>query len=128
MYTKISNRRLKSKSAPGIREAVVEEALQYEDVSAFFEDLLQHGCQSGMIGSLIYYADSVEFYDKNEKEIEDIVERGREAFGYNNRALFIGSLNGAAHVGSMEQEKNLLAWFAFEEVAREMAGELGVDL
>ena len=44
------------KNNPGsIQAEVAQEALDYDDPQSFFNDLLQHGCISGMVSSLIYY-------------------------------------------------------------------------
>ena len=104
-----------------LKDAVIDEALEYEtddDIKSFFEDLLNHGCVSGMIGSLIYYADTNKFFDDNEEEIEELVYEMQQELGYKKRAEFIASLNGSAE--SISQEKNLLSWFAFEETARKI--------
>lgn len=57
-----------------IRYSVAEEALSssYESPTLFFNDLLSHGCKSGMIGFLIYYTQTHAFYDKHYDEIEDL--------------------------------------------------------
>lgn len=87
----------------GIQAEVIREALEYHDIESFFSDLLQHGCISGMIGSLIYYTDTHAFYDKHYAEIEDLRSSYEESTG---EPLSIqGDL------------KNFLAWYAFEETA-----------
>lgn len=55
-----------------IRAAVATEALDHEDPEAFFRDLLNHGCISGMVGSLTYYADTHAFFDQYYDEIEEM--------------------------------------------------------
>ena len=55
-----------------ITSEVAQSALESEDPKLFFQDLLQYGCQSGMISSLIRYSDTHAFYDKHYDEIEDI--------------------------------------------------------
>ena len=45
--------------------AVIQEALNYDTPKAFFEDLLQYGCQSWMVWSLIRHKDTHEFFDKH---------------------------------------------------------------
>jgi len=57
-----------------ITAAVIEDALDYgyDEPQQFFEDLLQYGCQSGMVSSMIYYSDIYKFYDTYYNEIEDI--------------------------------------------------------
>lgn len=94
-----------------LRAEVAGEALSCEgDMSTFFADLLSYGCQSGMVGSLIYYCDTHAFYDAHYQEIEALREELEEAFGEPLRPK--GDL------------KNWFAWLAFEETARSLADEL----
>ena len=96
------------KNKPGtLRAEVAAEALEYDNIENFFTDLLSHGCQSGMVSSLIYYTDTHAFYDKHYDEIEALREELEEAFGEPLR------VNGDL--------KNWYAWMAFEETARRLA-------
>jgi len=97
------------------------------NMKAVISDLLSHGCVSGMVGHLIAYVDTNEFYSKYEEDIWDLLEEGTESFGNDNIVQFIGSLNGAKDVGSLVQFKNLLAWFAFEETARKIADNNNIE-
>ena len=99
-----------------IRKDVAEEALEYgyEDLTAFFTDLLTHGCVSGMVGSLIYYRDTHAFFDLHYDEIETLREEYEDLLGEPLK------INGDL--------KNWLAWFAFEETARQLADELGLEV
>lgn len=96
-----------------ISAEVAQEALSYESIENFFSDLLQHGCVSGMIGSLIYYQDTHRFFDKHYSEIEEIRYELEESFGTPLQP------NGDL--------KNWFAWLAFEETAREIADELEIE-
>ena len=89
-----------------IRSEVAQEALEYDDPQSFFDDLLQHGCISGMVSSLIYYTDTHAFYDKHYAEIEELRTEYEESTG---EPLQINN-----------DLKNFLAWFAFEQVAYEL--------
>ena len=51
-------------------EYYVEEGYTLKD---FIEDLSEHGCISGMVTSLIYYDDTVKFYDKHQIEIDNML-------------------------------------------------------
>lgn len=99
-----------------IKALVAREALDYtsESVGSFFADLFRYGCISGMITSLTYYVDTHSFYDNHYNEIEHIRETYEEFTDY-PRAIQ-GDL------------KNFLAWFAFEEVAYQLANELGLEI
>lgn len=96
-----------------LKAAVAHEALDHEDIACFFSDLLQHGCQSGMVGSLIYYSDTHQFYDTYYDEIEDIRYDLEQSIGESLKSQ--GDL------------KNWYAWLGFEETARQLADELGID-
>lgn len=95
-----------------IKACVAKEALEYgcEDIESFFSDLCQHGCQSGMISSLIYYTDTHEFFNTYYDEIEELRYEFEEMLGEPLKP------NGDL--------KNWYAWFAFEETANKLASEL----
>lgn len=96
---------------PGtVHATVAEEALDYHQISHFFEDLAQHGCASGMVGSLIYYVDTHAFYDKHYQEIEELRHEYEDEFGQ--------------PITTDGDWKNHMAWFAFEWVAYQMYAAL----
>lgn len=97
-----------------ITEAVINEAFSYDNAEAFFEDLLQHGCQSWMVSSLIYYKDTHEFYDKHYDEIEDI------RCQLENDWIEV-------NIPSCTDLKNFFSWLAFEQRAYEIYNELSID-
>lgn len=87
-----------------IMAEVIEEALAEEDPKYFFEHLLQYGCQSWFVWSMIRYSDTHKFYDKYYDEIEDIRFELQETG-------ILENLN-------LDQDlKNYFAWLAFEHVA-----------
>lgn len=97
-----------------ITEAVINEALEYDTPEAFFEDLLQHGCQSWMVSSLIYYNDTHAFYDKYYNEIEDI-------------RCQLASDGIDVQFPECNDLKNFFAWLSFEQRAYELYNDLGMD-
>lgn len=80
------------------------------------KEITEHGCISGICNDLIYYSDTVKFHDEHEVEIWQFLYEDSEDNDMNIPEL-IASLNGAKDVGSIEQFKNLLAWYAVERVA-----------
>ena len=89
-----------------------------EDIKRYLEEVTINGGQTGIISSLIYYNDTNAFYDRNEQEIEDLIQEYEEELGYKSRCEFMNSLNGQAE--DLIQEKNLLCWFAYEETAKKI--------
>ena len=77
------------------------------------EDIVKHGCSDGIIPSLIYYHDTVKFYDEHETWIWDQLYQHANDSGL-SIIKYISQLNGEKDVGSMTQLKNLLAWWAAE--------------
>ena len=73
---------------------------------SFFKDLLNHGCVSGMVSSLIYYSDTGKFFDKYYEDIIWLKTEYEESIGQ--------------PIQIPHQVKNHLAWFAFEETARRL--------
>ena len=67
-----------------------------------------------MVPSLVYYCETAEFFDAHYHEIEDLRHEFQQKFGESVR--IDGDL------------KNSLAWFAFEETARQLADELGLEI
>ena len=75
---------------------VIDRWGDYSDKKGIFTDVLHYGCQSGVVGELIYYSDTVRapselFGDKWDKEDP---------------------------LAQDDYNQNLLAWFGFEETLR----------
>lgn len=98
---------------PTIKSFVAKEALEYSNISDFFNDLSKNGCVSGMVGSLIYYNQTHQFFEEHYDEIEEIRLQYEEESGMQL---------------SIEHDlKNTLAWFAFEQTAFHLATELNIQ-
>jgi hypothetical protein len=57
-----------------IAQFIAKIALETESPKSFFQDLISHGCISGMIGELVYYYETHQFFDDFYKEIETLRE------------------------------------------------------
>lgn len=84
-----------------------------EEVEGFAVELMKYGCQSGLIGHLIYYHDTHKFFDKYYEEIEEL------RWEYE-------SSTGEPFIIGQDDLKNKLAWFGFEETAYNIFNELNV--
>ena len=82
------------------------------------KDTAEHGCSGGTIGELIYYADTSAFYDKYQDEIWRRLNDMAQDMDCESILHLIATFNGVSSVGSPVQLKNLLAWWAAEEVCR----------
>ena len=114
MNTKEKLENLKEENPNTITAEVIKEALEYtDDYLWFFNDLMQYGCQSWMIWSLIYYKDTHTFYDKHYNEIENIRHQLKEEWIIENVPDW--------------DLKNHYAWLAFEHVAYNIYNQLQED-
>ena len=112
-----------------VQKWINERGQDYPDtgVEGALKDLFYGGCQSGMVGHLIYYTDTVKFFKKYRQELSalltemvaDVGEQPADLFGdkwEKEDPLALGDLN-----------RNLLAWFGFEETARKLADANGIE-
>ena len=91
----------------------------YDDKTYIFRDVLEHGCQSGIVGELIYYSDTVAFYKKYRMEINELLSEYMSETGiYNLSELFGERWDTEDPLATDVYNQNLLAWFGFEETLR----------
>ena len=90
-------------------------------------DVILQGCQSGIVSELIYYADSEAFYEKFKEEIWDRLSDMADDMGEPSILHLIVTFNGSKEVGSVLQLRNLLAWWACEDVCREIIADKEAD-
>ena len=102
--------------------------LEYgDDPEVIMEDLLQYGCQSGMVSELIYYTDTAKFYKRHKEEINGLLYEMIESIGEGPNGLFGEKWNKEDPLALQELNQNLLAWFGFEETARKLTAKLGIE-
>jgi len=102
------------------------------------EDVARHGADSGWPG-FIYYTDTVAFFKAHKSEIIALAESTSREFGSGgmlemiagfrclNKAYSIDEVGEAIYSGRGEASqsvRNAMAWFALEEVARELNPEI----
>jgi len=101
-------------------------------------DVARHGAAGGFCG-FTYYKDTSEFYRKNREEIKKLLGETSENYGEglfsmvcnfaclrdlkvteNQVAAVLFGKQGESNEGDEMQIENALAWFALEEIAREL--------
>ena len=62
----------------GVKNDVINYLLEYnnnsEDLQTHLEDINNYGCESGQVNHLIYYTDTVAYYEEHESEIMEMLE------------------------------------------------------
>jgi len=101
----------------------------YDDgAQGAMKDLAQGGCVSGIVGELCYYADTLKFYRRHSKDINDLLVAMVDDTGMSVPARFGDKWDDADPLAMDRFNQNLLAWFGFEEAARCVASRAGLEV
>jgi hypothetical protein len=93
-----------------------------DGIYQFYHDLQVGGCKSGLVSQLIYYSDTVAWYDTHRNEITKILYDLLNDSGLSPTEILTGwdDTDPLAH-GAHNQ--NLLAWLSFEATAAYLMGD-----
>ena len=93
-------------------------------IARFMNDLNYGGCESGLVGQLIYYRDTLPFYRRHNAEINALLVETMQEIGATSPADIFGQKWDSDDPLALDTlNQNLLAWFAFEETARRLYPE-----
>ena len=100
----------------------------YSSLQSVFEDI-NNGLQSGIISELIYYSDTIKWYKKYKKEIAKMLMNSMNEMGVDSLSDVFGrNWDKSDPFAEDTQNQNLLAWYSFEETARNLSYSLGYEL
>ena len=113
LKTKLKKLKLSNELENYVIDYILDDYKTDDEIKCFFSDLLNYGCQSGMISTLIYYKDTKKFYIEFMNEIHELIEELESSMGVPIKT------NGT--------KSNFYAWLAFEETARSLSNKIGLD-
>lgn len=117
---------LKSAVVRILKSKVTDYDKKYEPL---LKDILYGGLQSGIIGELIYYSDTLAWYKKHKKDIMQMLKETMLSLGAKSPAEVFGrNWDEDDPFAEDTQNRNLLAWYSFEEITREIADRLGYEI
>ena len=90
--------------------------LDTKDLYKHMEDIQKYGCQSGCVSSLIYYNDTVRFFNNYREEILEMASNLMYDCGYNHIEFNNGIIVYNKQKRFTDKEKNIMSWFAYEEI------------
>ena len=107
-----------------VTDYIIDKWDEYDDKKNIVTDVLEHGCQSGIVGSLIYYDDTTAYYETNKNAINELLYETMDECGiYDLSKLFGDKWDKEDPLAIDVLNQNLLAWFGFEETMRKVAIE-----
>ncbi len=111
-----------------VLEIILDEASDYDSFESYLEDLLNMGCISGMVGALIYYSDTQEFCKRHAHDVNELLNNKLFECGLDTPyQLFGEKWDKEDTLCLAATNQNLLAWFAYEETARDIAMNLNLE-
>lgn len=124
--TKTNITNLKKATSSGLKKDVLEYIInrwgEYKDKTGIFRDVLRYGCQSGCVNYLIYYSDTIAYYEKYKEEINNLLSDTLKECGVDSpKDLFGDKWDNGDPFARDIYNQNLLAWFGFEETMRNIA-------
>lgn len=106
------------------------EAKDREDgIAGVLADLMHGGCQSGMVGDLIYTRDCVKFYKRHADDIDVLLRDICSDCDTTPGKLFArAGWDDSDPLARTPSNQNILAWFGFEEAARALGMRADLDI
>jgi len=111
-----------------VRE-ILEDARSYsgktfaEKVEKRLEDIAYGGLSTGIVGSLIYYSDTVKFYELYKEDIFDLFEEKATLYGESLGAYLSGfkGFDTSDYFIRGHRNMNYCAWAAYEIIASDLS-------
>ena len=118
-----------SKLEKHVQRIINSHGKDYDNGAAgFLRDVAYGGCASGVVGKLIYYRDTAKFYRQHRAEISELLKETMQECGAKGPGEIFGKKwDNGDPLASEQFNQNLLAWFAFEETARRLAHQNGIE-
>ena len=125
-FTKQNIEQIRSNTTSELTKDVIDYILnewdEYEDKKDIVLDVLNNGCQSGMVGHLVYYSQTTAYYEEHREEINKLLYDAMDECGiYDLSELFGNKWDKEDPLALYQSNQNLLAWFGFEETMRNFA-------
>jgi len=104
-----------------------KQSINYDNgIEGALDDLMRGGCASGIVKHLIYYSDTRKFYTRHKKEITLLLSQILD--GFCPSSVFGKQWDKEDPLALEDKNQNLLAWFGFEESARNVCARAGIEI
>ena len=115
----------------GLRKAVLQHLIDryhdYDDIENCIKEILKYGCSSGCVSSLIYYRDTLSFYNQYKEEINELLYDVMYDVGIFEIKEILKNWDETDPLALETNNKNILAWFGFEQTLYRFALEWEVE-
>ena len=100
---------------------IIEDSNEYDGYNSVIRIVhrchdVEHGCSTGIVGSLIYYSQTTAFYEEYENEIKELLIDMMCVCGVETPSALFHDWDKYDPFARDAHNQNLLAWFAYEEI------------
>lgn len=104
--------KIKTQSDNRLEQWLIDDVLNADEPEVYLKDIINIGCQNGIVGSLIYYKDIYPFFQNYYLDIQEVILNYQQEFG-----VFELKADIQSH----------LTWIAVEYIASELAFKLCIE-
>lgn len=123
---------LRKMEATALERAVIDNIIyrfsEYKDISVYINEILYYGCESGCVGNLVYYHDTLAFYEKHKDEINSLLYERLQDIGEYDLSKAFRNWEKEDPLAIDIHNQNLLAWFGFEECLFRLSQEWKITI
>ena len=94
---------------------LINTGLTTEELKDHIKDILQYGCINGTVNDMIYYRDTIKFFNCYRHEILSMLRKPDKIVNYFDDTYWLD------HKKYSIEEKNHLAWFIYEDITCRIA-------
>ena len=126
MTVKLENNQLVTTEQPSeIQQAVLDwiNDIDSDDREMTYDDLQNSGCASGMVSEMIYYSDTLAFYDKHKDALNAMLAEAIAGYGGVGPSEVLRDWDSEDPLCLEQNNQNLMAWFGFESTAFNLFGD-----
>ena len=121
-------KKIKNETTNGLVKFVCDYVIgnwdNYDKKENIFLNVMNYGCRNGAVRELAYYEQTTRFYEDYKHEISELLYKS----DYDNLADLFGSGWDKTDPLALEYyNRNLLAWFGFEETITNIAIKFGIE-
>lgn len=117
-----------------VQRWVNDKAQDYNDGAlGVLKDLFYGGCSSGMVNHLIYTTECVKFFQTHRREITALLKETMDSTGEHDLSKIFSNTKSMTWdaedpLAQEDGNRNILAWFGFEETARILAERNEIEI
>ena len=100
---------------------ILSENIDRDNIESVLQDLSEYWCVSWMISGLTYYSDTVNFFNDNKDEINTLLSEFLSSTGLSIKEAFKKDYCEEDPLFLDDSNRNLMAWFAFEDAIKTLA-------